>query len=105
MKSADGEERMKKLTKRLLTTVGAVLLASGAGLAAAGDRHEVSVVLTGQSLLQSDIRAQDAAAAATIRPLLTGDVVFTNFETTVKQREDSLADLDPVGGVYAPPEA
>jgi hypothetical protein len=31
--------------------------------------------------------------------------VFTNFETTVKEKSDSLADPDPIGGVYTPPAA
>src|SRR5581483_10707915 len=37
--------------------------------------------------------------------LLQGDVVFTNFETTVKNKDDSLADIAHIGGIYAPPEA
>jgi poly-gamma-glutamate synthesis protein (capsule biosynthesis protein) len=71
----------------------------------AAGASELSIILTGQSLLQSDIRVSAPTAVQTIRPLLNGDVVFTNFETAVKERSDSLADLDPIGGVYTPPEA
>ena len=65
----------------------------------------MSIVLTGQSLLQSDVRLETPRAVAAIRPLLRGDVVLTNFETTIKGQQDSLKDLDPLAGVYGPPEA
>ena len=66
--------------------------------------RQISLVLTGQSLIQTDIRRAGTAFRAT-EPLLKGDVVFTNFETTVREPGASLAALDPSSGVYAPPEA
>lgn len=74
-------------------------------IARAAERQNLSIVLTGQSLLQSDIRVDTPAFVQSVRPLLQGDVVFTNFETVIKEKQDSLADLDPLSGVYAPPGA
>jgi len=65
---------------------------------------EISIVLTGQSLIINDIRAAGAPYRA-IKPLLDADVVFTNFETTVRRPGDSIAQLDPVSGTYGPPQA
>jgi poly-gamma-glutamate synthesis protein (capsule biosynthesis protein) len=84
-------------------TAAAVLLFALAG--AAAEPRKLDVVLTGQSLLQSDFRVAAPGAVAVIRPLLEGDVVFTNFETTVHEPGEPLTDLDHVGGVYAPPQA
>lgn len=69
-------------------------------------RHsaEMTIVLTGQSLVINDIRLAGAAFRATA-PLMSGDVVFTNFETTVREPGDSIAQLDPVSGTFCPPEA
>lgn len=64
------------------------------------------IVLTGQSLLQSDPRVETPGATAAIAPLARGDVVFTNFETTIKEKQDSLDNLRPFpgsGGHFAPP--
>jgi len=46
----------------------------------------LSITLTGQSMIRSDIRAHAPAAVPTIASLLRGDVVFTNFEATIKKR-------------------
>jgi hypothetical protein len=43
----------------------------------------LSITLTGQSMVRSDIRAHAPAAVPTIASLLGGDVVFTNFEATI----------------------
>jgi poly-gamma-glutamate synthesis protein (capsule biosynthesis protein) len=80
-----------------------VAQAQAPGKRRAGDR-EITVALTGQSLIQTDIRRAGEAFAATA-PLLQGDVIFTNFETTVREPGGSLARLDPGAGVHAPPEA
>ncbi|MBI2864594.1 MAG: CapA family protein [Chloroflexi bacterium] len=69
------------------------------------EQPSLSIVLTGQSLIQSDIRVETPTAVKSIRPLLQGDVVFTNFEATIREKADSLADLGRARGIYAPPEA
>jgi hypothetical protein len=88
-----------------VTAAIAIAVLFTAGISRAAVEPTLSIVLTGQSLLQSDIRVSAPVEVEEIRPLLQGDVVFTNFETTVKRENDSLADLDPVGGVYGPPQS
>ena len=43
----------------------------------------MSITLTGQSMIRTDIRAHSPAAVPVIQSLLKGDVIFTNFETTI----------------------
>ncbi len=66
----------------------------------------LTVTLTGQSMIRSDIRVSAPSAVATIASLLKGDVVFTNFEGTVAeagQPNDSVPLQGP--GFLAPPGA
>ena len=68
-------------------------------------KETLSVVLTGQALIQSDIRKGWPDAIADIQPLLEGDVVFTNFESMILQADDSMTNLPPYNtGHYGPPE-
>jgi poly-gamma-glutamate capsule biosynthesis protein CapA/YwtB (metallophosphatase superfamily) len=57
--------------------------------------------VAGQSMIRSDFRAHAPDEVATISPLLTGDVKFTNFEATVIEKEQSTHD----GRFLSPPEA
>lgn len=50
----------------------------------------VTITLTGQSMIRSDIRATVADAVPRIQSLLHGDVVFTNFEGTVAEAGQSV---------------
>jgi len=43
----------------------------------------MSITLTGQSMIRTDIRAHSSAAVPVIQSLLKGDVIFPNFETTI----------------------
>ena len=61
----------------------------------------LNITLTGQSMIRSDIRVNTPTAVATISPLLKGDVIFTNFEATVIEKEQSTHD----GRFVSPPEA
>ncbi|MGE5245299.1 MAG: CapA family protein [Betaproteobacteria bacterium] len=67
----------------------------------------LTITLTGQSMIRSDIRSTAPAAVPTISALLTGaDVVFTNFEGTIAepgQPNDSTPRQGP--GFLAPPGA
>jgi poly-gamma-glutamate capsule biosynthesis protein CapA/YwtB (metallophosphatase superfamily) len=63
----------------------------------------LSVTLTGQSMIRSDIRAHAPAAVPTIASLLKGDVVFTNFESTIVDEKKGQSHLD--GRFLSPPEA
>jgi poly-gamma-glutamate synthesis protein (capsule biosynthesis protein) len=83
----------------LSATCLAILFTVGtAGWAQSGT---LNITLTGQSMLRSDFRVNTPTAAATISPLLKGDVIFTNFEATVLEKEQSTHD----GRFLTPPEA
>ncbi len=61
----------------------------------------LNITLTGQSMIRADIRINTPTAVATISPLLKGDVIFTNFEATVIEKDQSTHD----GRFLSPPEA
>jgi len=62
----------------------------------------ITITLTGQSMIRSDIRATAPAAVPAIKRLLTGDVVFTNFECTIAEKGETVHEDR---GFLAPPEA
>lgn len=59
------------------------------------------LTLCGQSMIRSDFRSTTPAELATIKPLLTGDAIFTNFEAAVIEKGQSTHD----GRFLSPPEA
>ena len=63
----------------------------------------LSITLTGQSMIRSDIRAHAPAAVPIIESLLKGDVVFTNFESTIVDERKGQSRKD--GRFLSPPEA
>jgi poly-gamma-glutamate synthesis protein (capsule biosynthesis protein) len=72
---------------------------------ASGQTAPITIVLTGQSMLRSDLRATKPAAVETIRKLLgdaKGDVVFTNLEGAVAMPGETIAEGR---GFLTPPEA
>ncbi len=75
-------------------TIPATLRAQSAGF---------SVTLAGQSMIRSDIRAHAASAVPVIKSLLKGDVIFTNFETTIVDEKKGQSHMD--GRFLSPPEA
>ena len=78
-------------------------MAFGAGGAAWAQAPTLSITLTGQSMIRSDIRAHAPAAVPIISSLLKGDVVFTNFETTILDVKKGQSPKD--GRFLSPPEA
>jgi len=79
-------------------------MSSGGGQAN-GDADRLSIVLTGQALIQSDTRKLWPDLVSKIRPILEGDVVFTNFESMILEQEDSMDELPPLNrGHYGPVE-
>jgi poly-gamma-glutamate capsule biosynthesis protein CapA/YwtB (metallophosphatase superfamily) len=65
----------------------------------------LTIVVTGQSMIRSDIRVYTPAAVSLITPLLHGDVVFTNFEATVAQIGQPNESTPRRGNSLAPPAA
>jgi poly-gamma-glutamate capsule biosynthesis protein CapA/YwtB (metallophosphatase superfamily) len=65
----------------------AVLTATGCAIAVAisAQSTAITIVLTGQSMIRSDLRATKPAALPVIKGLLNGDVVFTNLEAAVAE--------------------
>src|SRR6266481_3494326 len=62
----------------------------------------ITLTLTGQSMIRSDIRATAPAAVPVIQGLLKGDVVFTNFEAAVAEKGETVHEGR---GFLTPPEA
>src|SRR3989441_4179689 len=85
----------------LLLAAGCAAIISAIGLAVWGQSSTISITLTGQSMIRSDLRVHTPNAGATISPLLNGDVIFTNFEAAVIEKGQSTHD----GRFLSPPEA
>ena len=62
----------------------------------------MTITLTGQSMIRSDMRATAPAEVPVIQGLLKGDVVFTNFEGTVAEKGEAVHEGR---GFLTPPEA
>ena len=62
----------------------------------------ITVTLTGQSMIRSDIRSTAPAAVPVIKGLLKGDVVFTNLEAAVAAKGQTVHEGR---GFLTPPEA
>ena len=89
--------------RRLLlpATCLALLFAAGVAVWPQAPAPALNITLAGQSMIRSDFRVHTPTEVATISPLLTGDVIFTNFEATVVEKGQSLHD----GRFLSPPEA
>jgi poly-gamma-glutamate capsule biosynthesis protein CapA/YwtB (metallophosphatase superfamily) len=84
-----------------LALAAAGLLTIGPSLFA--QSQNLSITLTGQSMIRTDIRAHSPSAVPVIESLLKGDVVFTNFETTIFDPRKGQKRTD--GRFVSPPEA
>jgi poly-gamma-glutamate capsule biosynthesis protein CapA/YwtB (metallophosphatase superfamily) len=86
---------------RLLLPATCLAIVFTVGTAAWPQSPTLDITLTGQSMIRADIRVNTPTAVATISPLLKGDVIFTNFEAAVIEKEQSTHD----GRFLSPPEA
>ncbi|HEV2523105.1 MAG TPA: CapA family protein [Candidatus Acidoferrales bacterium] len=87
---------------RFVPAVSCLVVAFTIGAAVWPQTPVMTVTLTGQSMIRSDIRASAPAAVPAIQSLLKGDVKFTNFEATVGEKGESVTEGR---GFLAPPEA
>src|SRR5690242_1495639 len=80
------------------------LLAVGCFSAAAQgtDSGPITITLTGQAMIRSDLRRTAPAAIPVIQKLLKGDVIFTNFEAAVAEKGETVREGR---GFLTPPEA
>src|SRR4029077_374254 len=93
---------------RLVLPAACLALGFAIGVAvwsqSAGQSSTFNFTVAGQSMIRSDFRVHTPTAVATISPLLKGDVIFTNFEATVIEKEQSTHDgrfLSPPGALDA----
>src|SRR5579859_5311497 len=63
---------------------------------------EITITLAGQSMIRSDIRATAPAQVPVIQSLLKGDVIFTNLESAVAEKGETIQEGR---GFLTPPEA
>jgi poly-gamma-glutamate capsule biosynthesis protein CapA/YwtB (metallophosphatase superfamily) len=74
-----------------------------AGGVAWAQSSTLTVTLTGQSMIRSDIRAHAPEEVPVIKSLLKGDVIFTNFECTIVDEKKGQSHKN--GRFLSPPEA
>jgi poly-gamma-glutamate capsule biosynthesis protein CapA/YwtB (metallophosphatase superfamily) len=67
-----------------------------------GPDNTIRITLAGQSMIRSDIRQTAPAAVPVIQGLLKGDVVFTNLESVVAEKGETIREGR---GFLTPPEA
>jgi poly-gamma-glutamate synthesis protein (capsule biosynthesis protein) len=84
-----------------LAVLLAVAYAVGAG-ASAQSTNLLTITLAGQSMIRSDIRMTVPAAVPIIQALLKGDVMFTNLESAVAEKGETIQEGR---GFLTPPEA
>jgi phosphoglycolate phosphatase-like HAD superfamily hydrolase len=92
-------ERLLMSSARLTALFAIVDVTSAATWA---QSKTITITLTGQSMIRSDIRATAPAAVPVIQRLLTGDVVFANFECAIAEKGETVHEDR---GFLAPPEA
>jgi poly-gamma-glutamate capsule biosynthesis protein CapA/YwtB (metallophosphatase superfamily) len=71
-------------------------------VAARPQSSTIAITLVGQSMIRSDIRSTAPAAVPVIQGLLKGDVVFTNLESAVAEKGETVHEGR---GFLTPPEA
>jgi poly-gamma-glutamate capsule biosynthesis protein CapA/YwtB (metallophosphatase superfamily) len=87
-----------------LALLFAILCAIGVAVGAQsnGTASAITITLTGQSMIRSDIRATAPPAVPVIQELLKGDVIFTNLESAVAEKGETVQEGR---GFLTPPEA
>jgi len=63
---------------------------------------QITITLTGQSMLRSDLRQTAPGAIPIIQSLLKGDVIFTNFEAAIAEKGETVSEGR---GFLSPPES
>jgi len=86
-------------TVRLLCLLAAL---SSIVVAVSAQSTGITVVLTGQSMLRSDLRATKPAAVNVVKGMLNGDVIFTNLEAAVAMPGETIKEGR---GFLTPPES
>ena len=98
--SREGRIRWLFARSTYVAALLALLCAMGAALQA--QTNAMTVTLTGQSMIRSDIRATAPAEVPVIQGLLKGDVIFSNLEAAVAEKGEAVKEGR---GFLTPPEA
>jgi poly-gamma-glutamate synthesis protein (capsule biosynthesis protein) len=69
-----------------------IALMGAAVLALSAQPATMTIVLAGQSMIRSDLRATKPAAVPAIKALVAGDVIFTNLEAAIAQPGETAQD-------------
>src|ERR1700730_3673727 len=77
------------LTARAACLTVLFAIACAIGAAPRPQSTAITVTLTGQSMIRSDIRATSPASVPAIQGLLKGDVLFTNLESAVAEKGET----------------
>ena len=83
-----------------IAIIATIVCATGAY--AQAQSSEITITLAGQSMIRSDLRATAPAEVPVIQALLNGDVAFTNLESTVAEKDETVSEGR---GFLTPPEA
>ena len=97
--AASRKARLRMKTVRLLCLLAALY---SIVVAVSAQSNGITVVLTGQSMLRSDLRATKPAAVNVVKGMLNGDVIFTNLEAAVAMPGETIKEGR---GFLTPPEA
>src|SRR3954465_2078626 len=73
-----------------------------AAIAVSAQPAAITIVLTGQSMIRSDLRTAKPPAVPAIKALLDGDVIFTNLEAAIAQPGETAQEGR---GFLTPPQA
>ena len=88
------------MTKSRIAALSATACAFAAVISA--QSTPMTIVLTGQSMVRSDLRTTAPSAVPTIKAMLSGDVVFTNLEAAVAMPGETIREGR---GFLTPPES
>src|SRR5580700_7263314 len=94
--------KTSRLLKRAACLAILFAILSTMGSAQRAQEAPITITLTGQSMIRSDLRATAPAAVPVIQGLLKGDVVFTNFEAAIAEKGETVHEGR---GFLTPPEA
>jgi poly-gamma-glutamate capsule biosynthesis protein CapA/YwtB (metallophosphatase superfamily) len=98
------QRRHRALTGKLRAAF-LLALACAMGPAVRAQSTPITITLTGQSMLRSDLRKTDPAEVPVIQRMLKGDVRFTNFESTIAEpgqtTHEGLGFLSPPAALNA----
>src|SRR5690242_21860282 len=96
------EARIRGLLATLAFVAALLALLGAMGATVGAQSPAITITLTGQSMIRSDIRATAPAEVPVIQSLLKGDVVFTNLEAAVAEKGQTVHEGR---GFLTPPEA